>query len=85
MNCQKYQTPAVGSSKMMMRDPPTNAIATHSFLFIPPNGLIMIINEIVPNSKRKHVFEKNYVLNTREIYHQPSLSKTQNVISSFRS
>lgn len=29
-------TPAVGSSKITARDPPTNAMATDSFLFMPP-------------------------------------------------
>jgi len=29
-------TPAVGSSKITARDPPTKAMATDSFLFIPP-------------------------------------------------
>lgn len=29
-------TPAVGSSKITARDPPTKAMATESFLFMPP-------------------------------------------------
>lgn len=29
-------TPAVGSSKITARDPPTKAMATDSFLFMPP-------------------------------------------------
>lgn len=35
--------PEVGSSKMIRRDPPTKAIASESFLFIPPESVLDIL------------------------------------------
>lgn len=44
-------TPAVGSSKITARDPPTNAIATDNFLFIPPDRVWTRLWRLLDNSR----------------------------------
>ena len=44
-------TPAVGSSRMTALEPPTKAMATDSFLFIPPDNVCTKLWRLLDNSR----------------------------------
>ena len=52
-------TPAVGSSKITVRDPPTNAIATDSLRFIPPLRVSTAEFRLLGKPKSVTSLEKN--------------------------
>lgn len=50
-------TPAVGSSKITARDPPTKAMATDSFLFMPPERVCTWQCRLLESSRSSIILE----------------------------
>lgn len=52
-------TPAVGSSKITVREPPTNAIATDSLRFMPPLSVSTAECRLLGNPRSLTSLKKN--------------------------